>query len=365
VNTTGDLVLAGNVHFYRWNVLRKYGDFEAWRDRVLDRWERWGLNTLGSWSDPLVLDQQRIPHTRFLRARAQLPGIPWNNGFPDVWDPAWERAVDEEFARETAGRRDDPWLVGYFVDNEAHWRSMRLLDFPAGTRLRAAWREYLVERYGSPARLAAEWGVEVRDWSEVEAWTADRVPDEGPARLAMTGFEAAYAERYAATIRRLLRKHAPNHLYLGCRFVRNAPDPAIVAAIGRQVDVLSVNCYARVPDPAQFGDWHRASGGKPILIGEFHFPLESPRQLPPPYQAFPEAEREEMFAAFIETWARQPWSLGCHWYQHADQPPTGRHTDGENQTVGLVDITDTPYPHLVRAFRAAAERMYRLRTEER
>jgi hypothetical protein len=364
-NTTGDVFLQGNVHFYRWNVLRKYGSFEAWRDRVLTRWERWGLNTLGSWSDELMLAQTRIPHTRFLRARAELPGVVWHHGVPDVWDPAWERAVDEEFARDTAGRRDDPWLVGYFVDNEGPWRNLRLLDFPATAPLRKVWRDHARERYVTIAAFNASWGTAFTEWSEVEGLKAAQVPASGEARDAMTAFEAVYADRYAATVKRLLRRHAPNHLYLGCRFVRNAPDAAIVAAIGRHVDVLSVNCYSRVPEPGQFGEWHRMSGGKPILIGEFHTPLESPRQLPPPYQAFPEAEREAIFGEFIDTWIRQPWSVGCHWYQHADQPPTGRHTDGENQTVGLVDITDTPHEHMVRAFRAAAERIYRVRDAER
>jgi agarase len=140
--------------------------------------------------------------------------------------------------------------------------------------------------------------------------------------------------------------------------VRLPPADGIIAAAGRHVDVLSVNCYARSPDPQAFSEWHRVSGGRPILIGEFHFPLASARQLPPLWEAFPEAEREGMFATFVEGWARQPWSIGCHWYQHADQPVLGRHLDGENQTVGLVDLTDTPYEHLVRAIGKASAGMY-------
>lgn len=356
--TSGEIELPGNVHFYRWNVFRKYGGLEAWRDRVTARFAAWGLNSIGAWSEEIMLQQQAIPHTRFLRARAAVPGVAIHNGFPDIWDPRWEAWVDAEFARETARERGNPWLIGYFVDNEAHWSDMKLLDHPAHAKLRTAWRDFARARYGTVHRFNAEWKTACATWDDVEALRHASVPAEGPARAAMQAFESEYADRYAATVRRLLRQHDPDHLYLGCRFVRVPPHEGIVAAVGRHVDVLSVNCYSRTPDPAAFAAWHRMSGGRPIILGEFHFPLASPRQIPPPWQAFPEAEREAMFVEFIRVWAAQPWSVGAHWYQHADQPPTGRHTDGENQTVGFVDITDTPYDHLVRAARTATARMY-------
>jgi hypothetical protein len=283
-----------------------------------------------------------------------VPGVPFVNGFPDVWDERWEAWVDAEFARETARERGNPWLVGYFVDNEAAWRNMRLLDMPVGARLRDAWANHLRVLYGSLDAVNAAWGTTFATWDGLRDITGPAVPGGDAGRGDVRAFEAAYAERYAATVRRLLRRHDPDHLYLGCRFVRVPPDEAIVAAIGRHVDVLSVNCYARVPDPAAFLEWHRMSGGRPILIGEFHFPLDSARQLPPPYQAFSAAEREAMVVEYIRTWAGQPWSVGCHWYQHADQPTAGRFSDGENQTVGLVSIADEPYDHLVRGFQAAA-----------
>ncbi|MBL9205472.1 MAG: hypothetical protein JNN01_10335 [Opitutaceae bacterium] len=354
----GEVDLPGNVHFYRWNVLRKYGSFQAWAERVLERFPRWGFNTIGSWSEEAVLRQDRVPHTRFLRARMEMPEVPSVRGFPDVWDPRWEAGVDAEFARETSLERDNPWLVGYFVDNEGGWSDLRLLDFPKSSALRRAWLEFVRSEFPTTESVSEAWGRVFANWDEVESLRSSDVPASGPAKDLVRRFETSYAARYAATVRRLLRKHDPDHLYLGCRFVRVPPHEGIVQAIGREVDVLSVNCYSRVPEPEAFAAWHRMSGGRPILIGEFHSPLASARQIPPPWQAFPEAEREKMVGEFVETWARQPWAVGCHWYQHADQPTTGRHTDGENQTVGMVDITDTPYVHLVRAFRRAGDLAY-------
>jgi hypothetical protein len=165
-----------------------------------------------------------------------------------------------------------------------------------------------------------------------------------------------FAEAYFSTVCEILRRHAPHHLYLGCRFVRNAPARQIVAAAGRYCDVVTVNCYAWEPTREQFGAWYRDCG-RPILIGEHHVSLESPRQLPPLWEAFRPEQRERYYANFVETWARQPYSLGCHYFQHADQPLTGR-GDGENQTIGLVDITDQPHPDLDRALRASLPLIY-------
>lgn len=351
----GELEIEGNVHLYRWNVFRKYGSAEAWRDRVLDRWRSWGLNCFGAWADELMCAQERVPYTRFLRTRGLPDAGAAAGAFPDVWDPRWSEAVDAAFARDTAAGRGQSWLLGYFVDNEAPWRDMRLLDIAPDAPLREAWLALARSRHETVADFNRAQGTRCADWEAVRRL---RTSEMAPGGSLLADLEARYAEQYFATVARHLRRHAPDHLYLGCRFVRLPPADGIIAAAGRHVDVLSVNCYARSPDPQAFSEWHRVSGGRPILIGEFHFPLASPRQLPPLWEAFPETEREGMFTTFVEGWARQPWSVGCHWYQHADQPVLGRHVDGENQTVGFVDLTDTPYDHLVRAARVAASGMY-------
>jgi hypothetical protein len=351
----GEVRLDGNVHLYRWNAYRKYGSAEAWRERVLARWKDWGLNSFGAWSDDVICDQQRVPYTRFLHTRA-LPGAgPAAGVFPDVWDPRWVDAVDAAFARGTAPGKGRSWLLGYFVDNEAPWREMRLLDIAPEAHLRTVWLELVRSKHDTVTAFNLAHGTACGDWEAVRRLGTGELRNAGSL---IAELEARYAERYFATVSRLLRKHAPEHLYLGCRFVRVPPADSVIAAAGRHVDVLSVNCYSRSPDPQAFADWHRIGGGRPILIGEFHFPLASARQLPPLWEAFPEQEREGMFTTFVEGWARQPWSLGCHWYQHADQPVVGRHFDGENQTVGLVDLTDTPYDHMVRAIRSASAQMY-------
>jgi agarase len=46
-----------------------------------------------------------------------------------------------------------------------------------------------------------------------------------------------------------------------------------------------------------------------------------------------------------------PAFVGCGWFEYIDEPLTGRTYDGENYSIGLVDVTDTPYPELIEAAR--------------
>ena len=167
----------------------------------------------------------------------------------------------------------------------------------------------------------------------------------------LDAFALILADRYFATVSRLLRKYDTNHLYLGCRFVRQRPSDDILKIAAKYVDVLSYNSYSYRPEEAR--EYHRITE-KPILIGEFHYPLQSERQHPPLYRCFTEQERHQMLQNYVSFIAQEPYSIGCHWYQWADQHLSGRGLDGENQVVGLVDITDQPHTELVEAFKKIA-----------
>ncbi len=279
------------VAFYGWNVLRKYGSPYVWRDQVISRFQSWGFNTLGNWSELKYFADGGFPFTVSLSTRR--PGFPRLKGnLPDLDAPGWEAAFTEHVEETMAPLRSNPFVLGMFVDNEMGWRGL------SGDQL------------------------------------------------------DSYSEQYFSQVSSILKKHAPNHLYLGCRFVRRMPDAIVAKNAGRYCDVVTVNSYDLWPREPEFREWYKHAQ-RPILIGEHHTPLHCTRQAPPLYAAFTEEERERLYQELVEKWARQPWAVGCHWYQHADQHPTGRPLDGENQPVGFVDITDTPHPDMVAAARAA------------
>jgi hypothetical protein len=339
--------------FSTWNVLRKYaGDLDAWRDRVLDRLRAWGFTSVGCFSTPEFLQQRRVPHVAFTRSRGHATPLV-SPRMPDVFDPAWEQWLDRHLDEWLGPDRDNPWRLGIFIDNEMPWRNPRLLDAPTSAPLRDEWVRHLRNTYANPWEFAdACENDRFETWEQIRGATNEEVPAG-----VREPFEAHYADTYAATIKRLLRKHAPNHLYLGCRFTRVPPAESIVRAIGSHVDVLSVNCYSKVPERDPFDYWH-AWSGKPILIGEHHWAQCGPRQAPPLWPCFEPQERERMYVDFVRTWLSRPYALGCHWFQWFDQHITGRPSNGENQIIGLVDVTDQPHDDLLRGILYATARMY-------
>ncbi len=267
------------LSFYYWNLLRKYGTIEKWRERLAERLPRWGLNTLGNWSDSTVLAHARMPYTRTLQTN-QNPSLNVARNQPDVFDPRWETFVDSLFRRKAAPHREEKRLIGYFVDNEMPWRHLELLRAAPDAPLRRQWVQYLQTRYASAAALNQAWESHFADWAAVAALTPEALPPHEAARRNLAGFEALYADAYFRVVSRTLRKHDPNHLYLGCRFVRLPPAEAIVRAAGRYCDVVTVNVYSLYPEPAAMQQWHDWSG-RPLLIGEHHVPLLSERNCRP------------------------------------------------------------------------------------
>ena len=339
-------------------MLRKYGNLEAWRDRVIERFQTVGYNTFGNWSDELMMAQRLVPHTRALSSRVG-PRLKKGN-LPNIYHPEWEIKLAEHFNEMAAPNKDNPWLLGYFVDNEMGWgglpRNVLLAD--KGDPIRVEFASFMSTYFEQNiAQACAELQTEAETFEALADAVDDSLPtgEQQPAVLA--AFAGHYAEGYFATVNRLLKEADPNHLYLGCRFVRRKPADNICAAAGRHCDVVTVNCYSLIPSREEFGEWFKATG-RPIQIGEHHLPLRSIRQLQPLYPAFTSEERRDCYEEFLNVWMDQPYSLGAHWFQHADQNATGRPLDGENQTVGFVDIADRPHPELVDAAMAATRAMY-------
>ena len=350
--------------FYSWNILRKYDDKSEWMAKAIKRLRKWGMNTIGNWSEVDLLDDyNRMVYTyNFRTARGHDYVI--HNQFSDVFHPGWELFLDS-LMQKAAALRYDNYLLGYFVDNEATWQQTQLLqndlhDIP----LRFEWERLLKQSYESLDEINQAWNTSYASWDEIRNMNSDQLKMEGNLLQDYIKLETLYAEKYFGTIKTILKKHDPNHLYLGCRFTRQIKPEHIVRTAGRYVDVMSVNAYSLYPDREDFTQWY-TWGQRPILIGEHHLPLHSERQFPPKYRAFSEEERLEYYPQYVHKWAELPFSVGCHWYQFVDQHLTGRSTDGENQTVGLVDITDRPHEHMVKAIRKASETMYQVHAESK
>ncbi len=345
--------------FYCANLVRKHGS--DWRRE----WERsgearlraWGFNTVGNWSDWDFMSRARIPFTASGGVSGTSRRIEGGGGYwakmVDVFDPGFPAAAEEGLSGVAQRFAKDPFCIGYFGDNEISWDAVERgpLASPPDQPCRVAQVAALKAKYATVEKLNAAWGT------SAASWEALRVPESPNAacRGDLDDFIHAFARRYFEVCKAVFRKHAPNQLYLGCRFAW-APRPA-VRACAEVADVVSFNIYQGAVNPADFTGANDL--GKPILIGEFHFgALDRGMFHEGLGPRVSQQERAEAYLTYVRSVADCPSFVGCHWFQYIDEPLTGRWFDGENYNIGLVDVTDTPYPELIAAARKAHAEVY-------
>ncbi|MEN0105446.1 MAG: beta-agarase [Pseudomonas sp.] len=345
-------------------------DATRWTQNTLDRLQAWGFNTLGNWSDPSLAAAKRMPYTLPLSISGDYKtistGVDWWGGMPDPFDPRFAMAAERAVAIATRDHRDDPWLVGFFADNELAWAgpandpnaryalAYGTLSLTTDVPAKRAFLKMLRDKYRNQDGLSKAWGIELSAWELMEdpGFQAPRPNPEHPAIEAdMQQFQRLFADAYFKTIDDALNWHAPNHLLLGGRFA--ASNPEAVASCAQYCDVLSFNFYTKEPQHGYDFAALKALD-KPVLVTEFHF---GSRDRGPFWggvsEVYNEEQRGPAYAHFVEEATKEPMIVGTHLFQYLDQPVTGRLLDGENGHFGLVAITDRPFDGFVKAVRNA------------
>lgn len=349
-------------------------DAARWQAHALDRLQAWGFNTLGNWSDPELGLAKRVPYTLPLSIVGDYAsistGMDWWGRMPDPFDPRFAMATERAVAIAARDHRDDPWLIGYFADNELAWAApgddpraryglafgtLRLTtDVPA----KLAFLKQLRDKYRNQEGLSKAWGIELQAWELMEdpGFEAPLPNPEHPEiERDYQYFQQVFADTYFKTIADSLNWHAPNHLLLGGRFALSSPQA--VKACAEFCDVLSFNFYTLKPDDGY--DFARlAELDKPVLVSEFQFGSRDRGPFwPGPVELAREEDRGPAYANFLKAAMAQPMIVGAHWFQYLDQPASGRLLDGENGHLGLVAITDVAYPGFVEAVRRSNQQV--------
>jgi len=313
--------------FISWNLYRRFGNewYQKWMDFTVRRMDNWGLNTIANWSDATIGGSGRKAYVATLRGWGIETGV---MGMPDVYDPGYEKSVDDAASSQCTPRKNDPFLLGYFIGNEPAWPN-REEEFV----------NVILSGDDTPMKTALKQFLEKGD-----------TPENRKAFV-----HATYA-KFINIVNSAIKKHDPNHLNLGLRFGGSAPDVIIKASNG--FDVFSFNSYGYTVNPNIIKRISELTG-LPMIIGEFHFGVPGRGLAPGLAQTSNQEERGVAYRYYVENAAANPAIIGTHWFQWIDQPPTGRN-DGENYNIGFVDVTDRPYNELVNAAKETFGRIYNI-----
>ncbi|CAI8735463.1 Beta-agarase [Pseudomonas sp. IT-P253] len=343
-------------------------DEQRWASHTLDRLQAWGFNTLGNWSAPVLANADRVPYTLPLSIVGDYAsistGTDWWGGMPDPFDPRFAMATERAVAIAARDHRDDPWLIGYFADNELAWAgpgddpkaryalAYGTLKMTTDVPAKRAFLKQLRDKYRNQAGLSKAWGIDLPAWELMEdpGFVPPLPSAEHPEIEAdFKYFQKVFADTYFKTISDSLKWHAPNQLLLGGRFAISTPEA--VESCAQYCDVVSFNMYTLQPqDGYDFAKLR--SLDKPVLITEFNFGSTDRG----PFwggvtQLAKEEDRGPAYANFLKQAISEPSIVGVHWFQYLDQPVTGRLLDGENGHFGLVGITDLPFQGFVDSVR--------------
>ncbi|MGC9003949.1 MAG: beta-galactosidase [bacterium] len=363
----------GYAPYHRF-VEGKYGSEDKWGDSAVKRLLSWGFTSLGANSSPGVR-YKGLAHTEFAGLGASFARLdyitkPINwTGFPNVFSPKFEDYCKKQARERCSPHKDDPWLIGYFIDNELEWfgksgREWGLVDdifrLPQGNSAKKALLKFLQEKYKNNIQAFNKaWGLNLSDFADIEKLVEPPQTNSEQAIKDKLQFVGIIADRYFEITTKAIKEADPNHLVLGCRFAWTAPDPAWISC-GKYCDVISVNMYPwvdlkkeKVRDVEEMLRKRYQQAHKPFMLTEWSFPaLDS--GLPCTHGAGErfanQEERAKAYSIFQNLLFRLPFMVGSHYFMWVDEPKEGISTSfPENTNYGLVNVRDEPYPLLVGA----------------
>lgn len=377
----------GGRRLYEEHNRKSYPSRLAWEEETLARLKAWGFN---SFNGDRVLNQRGLAHQTFLSIGMNFTAFggdceiaPYEfrpcSAFPNVYHPQFAAYCAWRLRQLCSHDVNNPWLYGYFTDNELAWWGRGAADTglfdltmakPAAHTAKQAACDLLWQQAGQNLdTLNRVWSLSLTDRSQLLALTKlpSATADQRAVKLA---FLRQTAERYFRTIHDAFRAIDPHHLLLGCRCAgldRN--HPVVWEMMGRYSDVITWNSYVPVDleTGVVYADWKSPSrplrdsfepivevAKKPVLITEWSYPaLDS--GLPCTHGAgmrvLTQKDRAEASAIYMKTLLSMPFVLGYNAFMWVDQPPLGISAAfPECTNYGIVSSDGVPYQPLVDAY---------------
>jgi hypothetical protein len=314
------------------------GSSAVWADSTTRLLWNLSFNGSGAWSADRELSASPrpvvyCPMYGIMSTFGSKHGAVMGNGnftYPDgvtfVFHPDLPTFVDSFLNQQVSQLKNDPYLLGYFSDNEMPWPQdalNRLLSIGDSRKAErdTAW-QWLRTRKGRT-------DVTVNDVTN-----ADR-----------EAFLQHMSATYFGTIKAALDRYDPNHLFLGARinggYIRSE---AVIRGAGEHVDVMSFNWYNQwTPDQALMANW-LTWANRPFLITEWYAKGAdtSPyltNESGAGWLVRTQQDRGYFYQNFAIGLLKSPGCVGWHWFKYADNDPLDLTTDVSNRNAnkGIVN----------------------------
>ncbi|MDF2802147.1 MAG: hypothetical protein K0S61_2050 [Anaerocolumna sp.] len=360
----------GKYEFFNFgisNLIHAFGKDtwkEAWMKIVKMYLTKWGINTIGNWSDLEFISYAKMPYVIPMDLQT-IEGFPMTQAaifrdFPDVFAKEYEEK-SLLYAEGLLQFKDDPYLVGYFMRNEPEWAFVYELNI-AEEMLASPYdfvsKDEFISRMKNEYELIEEfnkcWNLELKEFDELRLplYKASKLSDK--AKEDLKAFSVEMITRYVELPAKALRKVDPNHLNLGMRYAY-ITDSSLLSG-SDNFDVFSINSYQITPLEAMnlVGEMLN----KPVMIGEFHQgALDKGLTAHGIRGVTTQKERGVAYRYYVEQAIKSQYYLGAHYFQLNDQSCLGRF-DGENYQIGLIDVCMNEYIDMTKAMQDCHNNIY-------
>ena len=356
-------------NFARANMIRAFGDnwWNAWVTINAARLKRWGFNTISvcvnNYFDERVEDYLKLAQIPFTWTLKQFPKTREFifRDFPDVFSDEY-RTLCATFAEQLRPFSDNPYLIGYFINNEPEWLfqrstnpAARLLETVNGCESKRVLLDWLQQRFTSIQDFNDAFHTSLSAFDDLYRTPvpcAD-LPADGPAAQALDAFRALLLEQYVKVPTEALRAVCPQALNLGMRYASVTEKDFAGEAL---FDMFSSNNYTQ--DPAGLLNLVNRCATTPLIVGEWHYgPSDQGLLSNALVNATTQFERGKACANYLKKTMSNPQCVGVHYFELNDQPLLGRF-DGECMPHGLIDICNHPHYDCVNQMAEVNRRMY-------
>ena len=263
------LLAPGAYPSQREKILKRYGNFENWTEQETAHMRNdLGYNSLGGWSSTDLLAKAKQPlalsHivyflSQYTRQRGMNNSTGGNTtfvgGVMPVFDPAFETFSDNRAKEVVSPYANDPHVYGWMSDNELH-AEHKLLDAYLMADTENPWFAY---------SYATAWTF-MRTMTGKENVSLSDITDEHR-KL----FRAMIYNRYFSIVSTAVKKYAPNHMFLGCRFLPGCYRSEHVNRVaGKWCDVISLNYYGAWAPESELIQNIQKWSGTPFIITEWY-----------------------------------------------------------------------------------------------
>jgi hypothetical protein len=303
------------------------------------------FNHLGNWSDYEAINSgaEKIPYTfrelfmQGYKNTSQRTKDFWSeDGIIAVFDPEFLTFADD-LAQVVANRKDDPYCIGVFSDNE--------MPIYSNSTYGDLLNRYLnISDITDPNYQAADAWMTARKGANYTVTEQDDLDWHGKV-----------ASTYYQIVHTAIKNYAPDMLYLGSRLHGAAKSKnAIFKDSAPFIDVFSVNFYGEY-DPSTVLDMWEQESSKPFIISEFYgkgFDVNLSNSTGAGYHVPTQKDRALYFENIVIRFLESKGCVGYQWHKFQD----------DNSNRGLIDLDENWYLEMSDALTKINKDIYNFRT---